>query len=264
MPSTLRCCFFNLFVSFPIFFSPSSLLHLFLPQRLWNTSSTMADTDTNKEPVQETPAVTSPEVISEEKASKPAPEVNMTSGADPEYGGFVPRPSGWMYKEIKLGPINLGWYASPSFQLFMVAFVCFLCPGMFNAIGGLGGVGQFDVTTANEANIALYCCFCIVGFFAGSIVNRVGVKYTLAFGGIGYCIYIAGFLCYSHTANSGFTIFAGAFLGLCAALLWAAQGTIMMSYPPEKNKGKYIACFWAIFNLGGVVGSLVRAFAYHL
>jgi hypothetical protein len=33
----------------------------------------------------------------------------------------------------------------------------------------------------------------------------------------------------------------------------------MMSYPPEKNKGKYISWFWMIFNLGAVIGSLVSA-----
>lgn len=31
----------------------------------------------------------------------------------------------------------------------------------------------------------------------------------------------------------------------------------MMSYPPEKSKGKYISWFWMIFNLGAVIGSLV-------
>lgn len=31
----------------------------------------------------------------------------------------------------------------------------------------------------------------------------------------------------------------------------------MMSYPPEGAKGRYISWFWMIFNLGGVIGSLV-------
>ncbi|KAI5297966.1 hypothetical protein KEM56_004403 [Ascosphaera pollenicola] len=30
-----------------------------------------------------------------------------------------------------------------------------------------------------------------------------------------------------------------------------------MSYPEESNKGKYIGIFWIIFNLGGVIGSLI-------
>lgn len=58
----------------------------------------------------------------------------------------VPRPAGWMYK--RMGP--LGWYASPKFQLGMVAFVCFMCPGMFNALGGLGGGGKSDPSLADD------------------------------------------------------------------------------------------------------------------
>jgi drug/metabolite transporter (DMT)-like permease len=54
-----------------------------------------------------------------------------------------------------------------------------------------------------------------------------------------------------------FNIFAGALLGVCAALLWTAQGTIMISYPLEEEKGKFFAWFWGIFNMGSVIGSLV-------
>jgi len=87
----------------------------------------------------------------------------------------------------------------------------------------------------------------------------LGVKTALSFGGIGYCVYVASFLCYSHTSNSNFVIFAGALLGVCAGLLWTAQGTIIMSYPEEGSKGRYISWFWMIFNLGAVIGSLVSS-----
>ena len=133
----------------------------------------------------------------------------------------------------------------------------FLCPGMFNALSGTGGGGQLDAKLADNANVALYSTFSVVGFFAGSLVNRLGVKYTLSFGGFGYFIYTASFLSYNHDSNSGFVIFAGALLGVCAGVLWAAQGTIMTSYPIEAEKGRYISWFWMIFNLGGVIGSLV-------
>ena len=70
-------------------------------------------------------------------------------------------------------------------------------------------------------------------------------------------MYIASFLCYSHTQNAGFNIFAGALLGVCAGILWTAQAAIMLAYPPEDSKGRYISWFWMIFNLGGVIGALV-------
>jgi hypothetical protein len=83
------------------------------------------------------------------------------------------------------------------------------------------------------------------------------VRIALSFGGIGYSIYVSSYLCYNYTKNIGYVVASGAILGCCAGVLWSAQGQIMMSYPPEKSKGRYIFYFWAIFNLGGVIGSLV-------
>jgi hypothetical protein len=55
----------------------------------------------------------------------------------------------------------------------------------------------------------------------------------------------------------GFVIAAGSILGICAGLLWTAQGSLMLSYPTEIQKGRFISIFWSIFNLGGVVGASV-------
>ncbi|KAJ9149227.1 Major facilitator superfamily transporter [Pleurostoma richardsiae] len=195
--------------------------------------------------------------MADEKVT-PAPEVATESGP-PAYhtpGEPIPRPSGWMYKGFRLFGREF-WYASPKVQLLMVSMVCFLCPGMFNALGGVGGGGQVDAKAQDNANTALYSTFAVVGFFSGTFANRLGIKLTLSFGGLGYCIYAASFLCYSHTQNDGFVVFAGAFLGVCAGLLWTGQGAIMMSYPPENSKGRYISWFWMIFNFGAVIGALI-------
>ncbi|KAB2577118.1 putative duf895 domain membrane protein [Lasiodiplodia theobromae] len=175
----------------------------------------------------------------------------------PEDAGVADaRKKSWKYREFNILGHRV-YYASPAAQLGIVSFVCFMCPGMFNALSGMGGGGQVDTEAANKANIALYSTFAVVGFFAGTIANTLGVKFALGFGGLGYSIYVASFLSFSHTQNYGFTIFAGAFLGVCAGLLWCAQGAIMMSYPPEASKGRYISWFWMIFNLGAVIGSLI-------
>lgn len=195
----------------------------------------------------------------EKFSEKPGVSSTATAGAYENNGesGIAPRQTGWMYRDRRIGALYFPWYASPPSQLVLVAFVCFLCPGMFNALGGLGGAGQVDATVANNANIALNATFSVVAFFAGSICNRIGIKLTLSLGGLGYFIYSASFLSYNHDHNGGFNIFAGALLGACAGMLWTAQGAIMMSYPPETSKGRYISWFWMIFNLGGVIGSLV-------
>lgn len=72
-------------------------------------------------------------------------------------------PPGRKYKTFKVGPVTLPHYASPASQLVIVAFVCFLCPGMFNALSGMGGGGQVEPHAADDANVALYACFSVVG-----------------------------------------------------------------------------------------------------
>jgi MFS family permease len=132
---------------------------------------------------------------------------------------------------------------------------------MFNALNGLGGSGQLGkddhIAASTASNSALYATFAVVGFFAGTVTNVLGIRVALSFGGLGYCVYVSSFLCFNHTLNLGYVIFSGLLLGCCAGILWSAQGAIMMSYPPERLKGRYISWFWMIFNLGGVIGSLV-------
>ncbi|KAI9259317.1 major facilitator superfamily domain-containing protein [Sporodiniella umbellata] len=153
----------------------------------------------------------------------------------------------------------LGKYYTPIVQVVILGFVCLCCPGMFNALLGLGAGGSMssNVALIDSANGALYGCFAIVGFFSGTVTNTLGVKYTLTMGSVGYVLYAASLWVYDRRQTSGFVIAAGAILGCCAGIFWSAQGAIMMAYPEEKNKGKYVAIFWALFNTGGILGSLI-------
>ncbi|PWN29801.1 hypothetical protein BDZ90DRAFT_216871 [Jaminaea rosea] len=149
------------------------------------------------------------------------------------------------------------YYANPYTQVSIIGLTAFCCPGMFNALSGMGGGGQVDPQPADKANIALYSTFAVVSFFAGSIHNKLGTRLTLWLGSLGYVVYIAAFLSYNFNQNGGFIVFAGALLGVCASLFWSAQGAVMLSYPTEATKGRAIAIFWTIFNLGAVIGAAV-------
>ncbi|KAG7448591.1 MFS general substrate transporter [Guyanagaster necrorhizus] len=153
-----------------------------------------------------------------------------------------------------------GFYMNPVTQVALLGVVCFMGPGLFNALTGLGAGGQVDSQTNSNANSALYSTFAVMGFFAGSINNILGPKLTLLIGSMGYSLYIGSYLAMNiHSNAGGFVVGAGAILGLCAGLLWTAQGSLMMAYPTESQKGKFIGIFWSIFNLGGVVGASVAA-----
>lgn len=159
--------------------------------------------------------------------------------------------------ERLMGPRLARYYANPYAQVSIIGLTAFCCPGMFNALSGMGGGGQVDPGPSDEANIALYSTFAAVSFFAGSIHNKLGTRLTLWLGSLGYVVYISAFLSYNFNQNAGFIVFAGALLGVCASLFWSAQGAAMLSYPTEATKGRAIAIFWTIFNLGAVIGSAV-------
>ena len=107
------------------------------------------------------------------------------------------------YGVVRLLPVsrNVGLFG----PLPLSGFNC----SRFNALSGTGGGGQVTATIADNSNTALYSTFSVVGFFAGSLVNRLGIKLTLSFGGFGYFIYVASFLSYNFNQNAGFNIFAG-------------------------------------------------------
>ncbi|KAH9603326.1 hypothetical protein KSS87_020346 [Heliosperma pusillum] len=148
-------------------------------------------------------------------------------------------------------------YNSPLIQVILIGFVCFCCPGMFNALSGMGGGGQVDHTAANNANTALYTTFAVFGILGGGIYNILGPRLTLLAGCSTYVLYAGSFVYYNHRRSEPFVVISGALLGIGAGLLWAGQGAIMTSYPTSKRKGTYISIFWSIFNLGGVIGGLI-------
>ncbi|KAG0142721.1 hypothetical protein CROQUDRAFT_662180, partial [Cronartium quercuum f. sp. fusiforme G11] len=73
----------------------------------------------------------------------------------------------------------------------------------------------------------------------------------------GYTFIIGSYLFYNHTQKSELVILAGVFLGMSAGILWTAQGCLMLAYSTEATKGRYIAMFWIIFNLGAVLGDAI-------
>ncbi|KAJ2006356.1 hypothetical protein H4R26_001439 [Coemansia thaxteri] len=129
--------------------------------------------------------------------------------------------------------------------------------GMFNALNAMGGAGQIDRTVSNNTNTGLYCTFIIFGVLGGAIVNLLGIRWTICLSGLTYALYSSSYIYYNHTKNGAFSIATGPILGIGAGILWSAQGMVMMSYPEEHQKGKYISIFWVIFNLGGVIGGIV-------
>ncbi|KAI0327635.1 MFS general substrate transporter [Cubamyces sp. BRFM 1775] len=149
------------------------------------------------------------------------------------------------------------WYTTPMAQVVLVGITCFATVGMFSAVSNLGAGGLSDIVLSDTSNGVLYGCFAITGLVSGGICNLLGPRLTLFIGTLGYALYVGSLWCYQTQGTGWFVILAGALLGISAALLWSAQGAIMMSYPLEKDKGKAFAIFWAIFQFGSFIGSII-------
>ncbi|KAF9869557.1 hypothetical protein CkaCkLH20_12950 [Colletotrichum karsti] len=148
-------------------------------------------------------------------------------------------------------------YSHPWTQILLISFICFCMPGMFNALSGLGGSGQVDSTVAANANVALLSTTAVAALFiVGPIFSFVGPKICFLMGGWTYAMYSGSLLSFNHNGNGAFVIAAGAILGIGSSFIWIVQGAIMTTYVHESQKGRAIAVFWIIFNLGGGVGSL--------
>ncbi|THG93485.1 hypothetical protein EW026_g7763 [Hermanssonia centrifuga] len=149
-------------------------------------------------------------------------------------------------------------YTTPMTQIVLVGITCFATVGMFSAVSNLGAGGTQDVALSDESQGVLYGMFALAGLISGGINNLLGPKLTLFIGTLGYTLYVGALWCLqTQGGTQWFLIFAGAMLGITAALLWSAQGSIMMSYPLEKDKGKAFAIFWAIFQFGSFIGSVI-------
>ncbi|KAG0045425.1 hypothetical protein BGZ83_009352 [Gryganskiella cystojenkinii] len=147
----------------------------------------------------------------------------------------------------------------PMTQIVVLGFVIFCCPGMFNAVTSIGSMGlpPSEAEVANNSDTALNSLFAVSSLLAGGIFNLIGHRWLLFFGCLTYTLYIASYFAYGHIQSVAFTVIAACALGIGAGLLWCAQGAIIMGYPLEGDKGKAFGIFWAIFNLGPVLGDYI-------
>ncbi|RKF58905.1 UNC93-like protein [Golovinomyces cichoracearum] len=157
------------------------------------------------------------------------------------------------------GGLRIPRYRTAMAQVTLVGLFAFCTVGMSNALGGAGGGGLLNTTQSTNANVAVYATFSALAFVGGTIYNRLGIKLCLAFGGVGYACLASAYLATSRIGERAmpWVVTAGCLEGLSAAMLWTAVGAVTMCYPTEETKGKAFSIFWTIFEMGGVIGSII-------
>ena len=139
----------------------------------------------------------------------------------------------------------------PLSQNILAGTIVGLGPGIYVAITllGAGGGPANETEMVNRANAVLYAVFFLAGLFSGSIVTTFGPKVTFMIGTLGYPIYVGSLWYFTNKAHQWFPIAAGAFLGLCANLLWTAAAYIAFSYSTEGQRGSFISMQWGLLSV---------------
>ena len=129
---------------------------------------------------------------------------------------------------------------------------------------GYGGLGFYTMAV-------LYLVFAFTSFFSTAIVNKIGTKASLIFGGLCYFFWVFCFLAPAFSDekkgsafflfNKGFiyflSLFSAAVNGLGAGILWVAQGKYVAECASDENKGFFFSFFWAFFMASQIIGNLI-------
>jgi MFS family permease len=150
------------------------------------------------------------------------------------------------------------WFRSVAFQILIASGVSFTAPGMWDALGGLGVGGAAEPYAVSAANALVYGLFSIVCVAAGAINNRIGLRYGLALGAIGYPLYGAGLYTNNVNATTWFMLFGSALCGISAGFFWAAEAAIIIGYPSPSDRAFYLAIWQTAKALGPIVGGAIN------
>jgi len=102
------------------------------------------------------------------------------------------------------------------------------------------------------SNAILYAFFAFSNFLAPWIVDRLGPRYAMLIGGLGYTAY-AGQMLYL----TDWLLYLCAILnGVGAAMLWTGQGTFLAINSDQATVGRNASIFWALYQMSGVTGNI--------
>ncbi|OTB03154.1 hypothetical protein M426DRAFT_321956 [Hypoxylon sp. CI-4A] len=149
------------------------------------------------------------------------------------------------------------WYHTTLFNAFVIGGVGFLAPGLWNAMSNLGAGGAEEPYLVNAANALVFAIMGFLCLFGAPLANRIGLRWTLFLGAVGYPIYSAGLYTNNRWGNVWLVLVGAVACGFSAGLFWASEGAIALGYPEPGKRGRYLN-IWLWFRTGGpLVGGAI-------
>ncbi|RFU23713.1 hypothetical protein B7463_g12625, partial [Scytalidium lignicola] len=149
-------------------------------------------------------------------------------------------------------------FRSTLFQVIIVGLVSFMNPGIWNALNSLGAGGEetpFLVNAANAITFGIMIIGCTLG---GVIANKIGLKWALVLGTLGYPFYSASLYTNNRFGVKWFVLFGAVTCGLSASMLWASEAAIALGYPEHKKRGRYVGIWLGIRGCGSLIGGAIN------
>lgn len=137
-------------------------------------------------------------------------------------------------------------------QAFVLGVISFAQPGIWIALQIIGAGGLQTVGTANTANAILFLLMTITSPFSAVLINKIGIRWCIALGCLGFPFYSAGLYLNSKNGTQWFIKFGAVLTGLSAQLFWIGEGTAAVYYPGENERSLYIG-IWQFVNKFGLI-----------
>ena len=133
------------------------------------------------------------------------------------------------------------WYRTPQAQTITLGLVFLLLFASYTTIQ-FYAASTYGPTLAANSVSALYATFTCSCFVAPAITNHLTPQVSMAVGILGgYVAFVVLSLAYFQgLCGSSMVILGGVLLGGGAALLWTAQGQLMLQYAAVADKQKQL------------------------
>ena len=155
------------------------------------------------------------------------------------------------------------WARTPYMQTVGTGLVFFFVFASYTTIQFYSRTTYGERLAANSV-ASVYASFTGACMIAPSVTNRYGARATMLLGIAGYASLVTASLLYFLYGVEWVVVMGGAVLGIGAALLWTAQGRLIMDYAKAggDGTGKLMGTFWAVFQCSSLVGGAI-SFVYY-
>ncbi|GAA5915372.1 hypothetical protein JCM6882_000235 [Rhodosporidiobolus microsporus] len=158
---------------------------------------------------------------------------------------------------VSAGNAKRSVFRSVIVQAIIVGMCAFLSPGLWNSMNSLGAGGGQEPYLVNAANALVFGLMVVTCLFGSSIVNKIGYRWALVLGAVGYAPYAGGLVLNLNTGAEWLVLVGSVFCGLSAGLFWAVEGAIIMGYPEAHRRGRMLALWLGFRNAGQILGGII-------